>query len=136
MDMDVSEDFTVVGRLSRWFRDRPPPWSRDCDCCFEFCPETMHCMKQSDGLFLACRGESVGELFDRHWADSPLLMSTAALGIVLALALFVRQQSSELRRARSRSATGRQRRRRRGAREAESESEDSSTGDDDSSDET
>jgi len=43
--------------LDSWL-DRPPPWERDCDCCFERCPAGHHCLRQSDGLLLACRGRA------------------------------------------------------------------------------
>ena len=47
--------------------DRPTPWERDCDCCFRECPRSV-CLLQSDGLLLACRGESVGEKLAIQWA--------------------------------------------------------------------
>ena len=27
----------TMGRLKRWMLDRPPPWERDCDCCYAHC---------------------------------------------------------------------------------------------------
>lgn len=48
-----------------WLLDRPPPWERDCDCCFESCPPGRNCLAQADSLFLACRGDSVGMILDR-----------------------------------------------------------------------
>jgi hypothetical protein len=60
------------GRLSAWrvwLLDRPPPWERDCDCCFRSCPEGHNCLMQSDGLYLACRGESVGGFVHRIWTE-------------------------------------------------------------------
>ena len=28
----------------RWMLDRPPPWERDCDCCYAHCPEHLNCL--------------------------------------------------------------------------------------------
>ena len=88
----------VIEPWVRWMRDRPPPWERDCDCCFAVCPPDRNCLSQTDGLYLACRGESLGEIADKLWARSPLLVSTCALAALLALALCVRQQARAFRR--------------------------------------
>lgn len=50
-----------------WLLDRPPPWERDCDCCFDRCPVEHNCLLQTDGLYLACRGESLGEFLANLW---------------------------------------------------------------------
>ena len=31
----------------RWMLDRPPPWERDCDCCYAHCPEHLNCLAPS-----------------------------------------------------------------------------------------
>lgn len=53
----------------RWLLDRPPPWERDCDCCFQQCPEGYNCLLQGDGLYLACRGESLGAIVEGLFLD-------------------------------------------------------------------
>jgi hypothetical protein len=132
----------------RWMLDRPPPWERDCDCCYAHCPEHLNCLVpggrsghsphahghghghgwtwlpphvnaavaarphgplinaaavacqrrrarraassthdghvprgdslsshsgllQSDKLYLACRGDSVGQVLEKQWAERP-----------------------------------------------------------------
>lgn len=40
---------TFVERVIFWWQDimdRPPPWERDCDCCFRTCPVEHHCLSQ------------------------------------------------------------------------------------------
>ena len=135
----------------RWMLDRPPPWERDCDCCYAYCPEHLNCLVpgegsghsrhmaaatgvnaaiaarphgplinaaaacqrrrarraassthdghvprgdslschsgllQSDKLYLACRGDSVGQVLDKQWAERPCTLVGGAL-------LTVRQQ--------------------------------------------
>ncbi|KAL1499830.1 hypothetical protein AB1Y20_012515 [Prymnesium parvum] len=80
---------------ARWWRallDSPPPWERDCDCCFPACPPAHHCISQADGLFLACRGESVGEIMQRHWIERPLVFIAVLAGACAACVLWLRQQ--------------------------------------------
>uniref|UniRef100_A0A7S3ETC1 Uncharacterized protein n=1 Tax=Haptolina ericina TaxID=156174 RepID=A0A7S3ETC1_9EUKA len=82
--------------LAAWWRDlmnRPPPWERDCDCCFKMCPAEHHCLYQSDGLYLACRGESVGEILDYHWTRRPITCSVTMLVAVVGTGLWIRQQA-------------------------------------------
>mmetsp|Transcript_42291 Transcript_42291/g.137277 ORF Transcript_42291/g.137277 Transcript_42291/m.137277 type:complete len:389 (-) Transcript_42291:590-1756(-) len=78
-------------RLDSWL-DRPPPWERDCDCCFERCPAGHHCLRQSDGSLLACRGPSLGEVVDAAWTASPLPCAAAAIGAGFAIGLWARAQ--------------------------------------------
>ncbi|EOD32816.1 hypothetical protein EMIHUDRAFT_455973 [Emiliania huxleyi CCMP1516] len=106
-DLDNLETISREERLKR----RPPPWERDCDCCFERCPAgnhahwalhfecRHHCLRQSDGLLLACRGaslgevvESLGEVVDAAWTASPLPCAAAAIGAGLAIGLWARAQ--------------------------------------------
>ena len=54
-------------RLFGSMLDRPPPWRTDCDCCFSECPADRVCLLQSDSLYIACRGDSIGSLLDKQW---------------------------------------------------------------------
>ena len=72
--------------------DRPPPWERDCDCCFPYCPDGMHCLSQSDGLYLACRGESLGDFLAKLLRDYPLGVVLATLATLLTSAYWTHQQ--------------------------------------------
>ena len=67
----------------RWMLDRPPPWERDCDCCYTHCPEHLNCLLQSDNLYLACRGASVGQVLDKQWAERPCTLVGGTLLSVL-----------------------------------------------------
>jgi hypothetical protein len=87
----------------RWLLDRPPPWERDCDCCFEECPDGFKCLAQGDGLVLACRGDSVGEILQRQWQHAPFTMCLAAGAVVGAAGLWARSQLHEVQQLRKRS---------------------------------
>jgi len=72
--------------------DRPPPWERDCDCCYAHCPEHLNCLLQSDKLYLACRGDSVGQVLDKQWAERPhTLVAGTLLTVLLVVAWLVVQ---------------------------------------------
>ena len=66
----------------RWALDRPPPWERDCDCCYPTCPEPLICLRQSDNLYLACRGKSVGQVLDEQWAQRPETVVGVCVAVV------------------------------------------------------
>ena len=86
--VDAGAQLGVVQRVGAWawaILDRPTPWERDCDCCFRECPEEHVCLLQSDGLLLACRGESVGEKLAVQWAERPLACLAGALAAFLLL---------------------------------------------------
>tara|TARA_B110001452_G_scaffold266612_1_gene273941 strand:- start:1096 stop:2061 length:966 start_codon:yes stop_codon:yes gene_type:complete len=83
----------------RWFLDRPPPWERDCDCCFTRCPEHLHCLRQSDNLFLGCRGESLGEVLDRQWTERPWTLVGLTLATCAVSSAWLGLQLSKLRRS-------------------------------------
>jgi hypothetical protein len=87
----------LANRWRRWLLDRPPPWERDCDCCFEKCPDGFHCLAQGDGLVLACRGDSVGELLHKQWLHAPLTVCLAVGAVVGATILWARAQHRQLR---------------------------------------
>lgn len=91
---------SLLSRLRAWLLDRPPPWERDCDCCFPQCPPGHHCLGQSDGLYLACRGRSVGELLASTWSERPLATVAALLALCLLGYAFGRQQLNAFREAR------------------------------------
>jgi len=76
----------------RWLLDRPPPWERDCDCCFTRCPAQRACIKQSETLYLACRGDSIGVILDRHWQDRPMSCTLLLVSITLGFALWIQLQ--------------------------------------------
>ena len=77
----------------RWLVDRPPPWERDCDCCFKVCPDGHNCLLQSDDLFLACRGESLGSVLDKLWADWPMSVVIFVALILVTSYWWLRQQA-------------------------------------------
>ena len=79
-----------------WAMDRPPPWERDCDCCFPACPQDHNCLLQSDGLYLACRGESLGEIVDRNYEARPLTMIISTVVFVVVVSAWLYQQGSIL----------------------------------------
>jgi len=81
---DKAEVASISKRWSRWLLDRPPPWERDCDCCFPDCPPGRNCLLQSDKLYLACRGDSVGMILEWQWDRRPLL----CMLIIVATLLF------------------------------------------------
>ena len=66
----------------RWALDRPPPWARDCDCCYPTCPEPLICLRQSDNLYLACRGKSVGQVLDELWTQRPETVVGVCVAVV------------------------------------------------------
>eukprot|EP00908_Phaeocystis_cordata_P021755 Transcript_4143.p1 GENE.Transcript_4143~~Transcript_4143.p1 ORF type:complete len:293 (+),score=119.18 Transcript_4143:1011-1889(+) len=66
----------------RWALDRPPPWERDCDCCYPTCPEPLICLRQSDNLYLACRGKSVGQVLDELWTQRPETVVGVCVAVV------------------------------------------------------
>ena len=78
---------------------------------------------QSDGLYLACRGESIGELTRRHWDERPLVFVTVLLVVLLSCAAWLRQQARIFASARA------------GAGKGEDEDEDEDDGDEDEEDE-
>lgn len=84
---------------TRWALDRPPPWERDCDCCFTRCPEHLHCLRQSDNLFLGCRGESLGEALDRQWTERPWTLAGLTLATCAVSSAWFGLQLSKLRRS-------------------------------------
>lgn len=75
-----------------WLLDRPPPWERDCDCCFKVCPPGRNCLMQADSLVLACRGESVSMIFDRQWTERPATVCCAGGSLTLLSVLWLRAQ--------------------------------------------
>ena len=87
----------VVWGWRRWLLDRPPPWERDCDCCFPACPAGHHCLLQGDGLYLACRGDSLGTIVDFYWTTQPLTMALTLLVLVLSIGGWLVQQALTLR---------------------------------------
>ena len=98
----LSYSGVVLAYLSSWRSwalDRPPPWERDCDCCFAVCPPHHYCLAQSDGLVLACRGESVGEFLAGVWAGWPWCCAAATVVSLMGSCLWVRQQARVLRAA-------------------------------------
>ena len=84
---------------TRWALDRPPLWERDCDCCFTVCPEHLHCLQQSDKLFLGCRGESLGDVLDRHWTERPWALVGLTLVTCALSSAWLGLQLSKLRRS-------------------------------------
>ena len=89
----------VSGVLWAWRRaalDRPPPWERDCDCCFSYCPDEHNCLLQGDGLYLACRGESVGDVAERLWTEQPLATIASLVVVGLLGGLWSYQQMAKL----------------------------------------
>lgn len=88
--------FLSADAWRRWLLDRPPPWERDCDCCFEECPDGFNCLAQGDGLVLACRGDSIGEILQKQWQHAPLTVCLAAGAVVGALSLWARSQLQQL----------------------------------------
>ena len=57
----------------------------------------MNCLLQSDRLYLACRGESVGQVLERHFAERPLTCILALLFTVGGSFLWILRQALELR---------------------------------------
>jgi len=80
----------------RWMLDRPPPWERDCDCCYAHCPEHLNCLLQSDKLYLACRGDSVGQVLGKQWAERPCTLVGGTLLIVLLVVTWLVVQALKL----------------------------------------
>ena len=81
----------------RWLLDRPSPWERDCDCCFPECPPQYNCLLQGDGLYLACRGESLGSIVDYYWTEHPCTSAASVLALVLMAGAWLTQQALVLR---------------------------------------
>ena len=81
----------------RWLLDRPSPWERDCDCCFPECPPQYNCLLQGDGLYLACRGESLGNIVDYYWTEHPCTTAASVLALLLMAGAWLTQQALALR---------------------------------------
>lgn len=64
--------------------DRPLPWATDCDCCFVRCPEAHACTRLYEtGLYVACRGDSIGKALEATFRAHPALaLASAALALV------------------------------------------------------
>ena len=51
---------------------------------------------QSDKLYLACRGDSVGQVLDKQWAERPRTLVGASLLFVLLVAAWLGMQACKL----------------------------------------
>ena len=83
--VDAGAQLGVVQRVGAWawaILDRPTPWERDCDCCYPTCPEPLICLRQSDNLYLACRGKSVGQVLDELWTQRPETVVGVCVAVV------------------------------------------------------
>ena len=87
----------AIAEWKEWLLNRPPPWERDCDCCFEECPKGFNCLRQTDGLLIGCRGQSVGELLQWQWQQRPIVISVSTVLAMSACCLWFRARARRLR---------------------------------------
>ena len=80
----------LVSLLSRLL-DRPLPWARDCDCCFETCPPGAACIR-TQGLYVACRGDSIGALMSAQLRARPGACAVGGASALLLLLAWLRAQ--------------------------------------------
>jgi hypothetical protein len=52
---------------------------------------------QGDGLYLACRGESLGSIVDYYWTEHPCTSAASVLALVLMAGAWLTQQALVLR---------------------------------------
>ena len=57
----------------------------------------MNCLLQSDTLYLACRGESVGQVLSRYYAERPFTCEVALGAMLAGSILWVVVQARKLR---------------------------------------